>query len=152
MMSLPHVRILHTAEFDRRLEDIEHGCYYIELSTVGCAGKLDFFEVIRSSMPQDPELNNESWHAMEDSIYNGISDLGESEVSIFWKDYYGSPRLPIWVKYMAVYVFNRIADELIAEYPESPSIDTKFWLRGDSNGEFGSGEPLTIPRPPYQED
>ncbi|GAB3230931.1 hypothetical protein GCM10027447_25690 [Glycomyces halotolerans] len=100
-------------------------------------------------MPQDPELHGENWDGMEESIYNGICDLGESKVSIFWSDYYDSPGLPPGVKYRSVYIFDRIVDLLVAEYPGEPVIDTEMWLRRTS----GDGEPieeaLLIPRPPF---
>lgn len=59
----------------------------LNLSTAGVPGRRGFFGAVRSMVLLDPPVSTErSWDALEDSLWEGLFQLPERRIVIYWHD------------------------------------------------------------------
>ena len=56
-----------------------------ELITTGTNDRDAFFDAVRSTFPLDPPLqSSRSWDALADSLWEGLSNLDDRAIAVFW--------------------------------------------------------------------
>ena len=56
-----------------------------DLTTTGANDRDAFFDAVRTTLPLDPPLqSSRSWDALADSLWEGLSNLDDRPIAVFW--------------------------------------------------------------------